>query len=409
MNSDQRCHGEPVIASMRGITVLPNVVMLLTPVDMSGNSAGQLYLKTLTSTAPSTKFIICRVPERGYLEFSSGAGLISRAWISLTSRIGGWQTLKVVLYARGQLARDTCYARDMHGRHDAESSWLTLSSPECILLAHELISAGVKLRVTVWDAPEHLLSSQHIWKGVSVWLLRKFSEVLKGATSVSVISTNMQERYRADFGIHSVVLRPVAVASAQARKPRKGSMLRIVFAGSLYAKVEWNAFLKALAGVKWRIAGKRVVVYFVGAFPLRGASLDRHVKKLGYLPADEAVAICRKCDIAYLPYWLTGTNSMVAATSFPSKLSLYLSCGLPVLNHGPQTSEVSRLMRDYEIGVSCHSLDVDEIAAALAALVRPVSVAGRMAAIDDFVHGELSPQSVGRQFLEFLTSREISK
>ena len=373
MNSDQRCHGEPVIASMRGITVLPNVVMLLTPVDMSGNSAGQLYLKTLTSTAPSTKFIICRVPERGYLEFSSGAGLISRAWISLTSRIGGWQTLKVVLYARGQLARDTCYARDMHGRHDAESSWLTLSSPECI------------------------------------WLLRKFSEVLKGATSVSVISTNMQERYRADFGIHSVVLRPVAVASAQARKPRKGSMLRIVFAGSLYAKVEWNAFLKALAGVKWRIAGKRVVVYFVGAFPLRGASLDRHVKKLGYLPADEAVAICRKCDIAYLPYWLTGTNSMVAATSFPSKLSLYLSCGLPVLNHGPQTSEVSRLMRDYEIGVSCHSLDVDEIAAALAALVRPVSVAGRMAAIDDFVHGELSPQSVGRQFLEFLTSREISK
>jgi glycosyltransferase involved in cell wall biosynthesis len=380
------------------------VVLLLTPVDMTKDAAGQLYLKALTSTAPSIRVITFRLPEGGYLEYSSGAGRISRTWTSLASRFGAWQTLKISLYARKQLIRDTQQAQELLRSHEAESCWITLSSPECILLAHELMKSGVKIRVTVWDAPEHVLSSQNICGAAAEGLLRRFAEVLRGAASVSVISANMQEHYKVLFDIEAVVIRPVSVPPERNKTPRKRRTLRLVFAGSLYAKVEWNALLKSLKALQWRIANRRVVIYFLGAFPLRGASWDRHVKQLGHLPAAEAAAICRKCDVAYLPYWLTGDNALVAATSFPSKLALYLSSGLPVLNHGPQTSEVTRIMRNYDIGVSCHSLAADNIAAALEALAHPTIGISTQQAICKLVQSELSPESVGRRFVEFMTS-----
>jgi hypothetical protein len=379
-------------------------VLLLTPVNMTKDGAGQLYLKAITSTAPSIRVITLRLPEGGYLEYSSGAGRITRAWTSLASRFGVWQTLKIWLYARKQLKRDTRRAQELLRSHEAGSGWITLSSPECILLAHELIKSGVKLRVTVWDAPEHLFSSQNIYCAAAEGLLRRFAEVLRSAASVSVISTNMQELYRSQFNIEAVVIRPVAIPPERNKTPLKRRTLRLVFAGSLYAKVEWNALMKSLKALHWRIANRRVVIYFLGTFPLRGASWDRHVKQLGHLPAAEAAAICRKCDVAYLPYWLTGDNALVAATSFPSKLALYLSSGLPVLNHGPQTSEVTRIMRDYDIGVSCHSLASSNISAALEALAQPANMIATQEAICKLVQNELSPESVGRRFVEFMTS-----
>lgn len=376
----------------------------MTPVDMTKDGAGQLYLKSIISTAPHVRVVNTRLPEGGYLEYASEAGRFSRALTSLASRIGAWQTLKVALYERKQLSRDMQRAQELLNSYEAESGWITLSSPECILLAHSLIKKGVKIRVTVWDAPEHLLSSQNIYRTTTKRLLNLFTEVLRGATSVSVISYNMQERYRSQLNITAVVIRPVSTLPREDQKTfTHRRTLRIVFAGSLYAKVEWNALLKSLAAQQWRIADQKVVIYFVGAFPLRGALLDRRVKRLGHLPTAAAAAICRKCDVAYLPYWLSGENALVAATSFPSKLAFYLGSGLPILNHGPKTSETTRIMHDFEIGVSCHSLDVDDIANALEALVRYKKLNGMQQAIRNLIVSELSAQSVGRHFVEFIS------
>ncbi len=376
----------------------------MSPVDMAKDGAGQLYLKGVISTAPYVRVVSTRLPEGGYLEYASTASRISRALTSLASRIGAWQTLKIALYERKQLSLDARRAKELLSSYEADSGWITLSSPESILLAHSLIKKGVKIRVTVWDAPEHILVSQNISRTTTERLMNLFTEVLRGAKSVSVISYNMQERYQSQLDITAIVIRPVAALLQEEKKTvSHRRTLRIVFAGSLYAKVEWNALLKSLAAQQWRIADRKVVVYYLGAFPLRGAHFDRRVKRLGQMPTAEAAALCRKCDVAYLPYWISSDNALVASTSFPSKLAFYISNGLPVFNHGPKTSETTRIMHDFEIGVSCHSLDVDKIAAALEVLARPEKLIDIQQEIRNLILNELSAQSVEKHFIEFIS------
>jgi hypothetical protein len=60
-------------------------------------------------------------------------------------------------------------------------------------------------------------------------------------------------------------------------------------------------------------------------------------------------------------------------------------------------------MNNYDIGVSCHSLGVDNIAAALEALVRPQKSIVMQQEIRNLILSELSAQSVGRHFDEFIS------
>jgi glycosyltransferase involved in cell wall biosynthesis len=376
----------------------------MSSLDMTNNGAGQLYLKAIISTAPSIQVINTRLPGGEHLEYSPEASRMSRVVSSLASRFGLWQSLKITLYERKQLLVDMIQAQELIKSHNAESVWIVLLSPECILLAHSLIKNGVKLRVTILDVPEYLFASRYVSRNIAKRLLNLFAEILRGAISVSVISAKMQDRYRKLYGIDTVVIRPISPIPIERRSTScKRRTLRIVFAGSLYAKDEWNALLESLTALQWKIADRNIVIYFLGAFPLYGAACSRRVKRLGYLPSAEAAAIARKCDVAYLPYWFSSTNALVSATSFPSKLGFYLASGLPVFNHGPNTSEVTSLMQDFNIGVSCHSLKVEDIATALERLVRLEQISATQHEIRDLVISEMSSQSVGRKFVEFIS------
>lgn len=391
-------------------SLTPKVILLLTPVDIGKESAAPIYLKALTSTTSSIRVVTNRLPQGGYLEYRPGANRLFRALTSLISRLGAWQTFKLALYERQQLNLDTQQAQQSLQKHSAESCWITLSSAECILLAHTLLKSNVKLRVTVLDSPEYLLSSKKISQKAIERMMCLFAEVLQGAVSVSVISTNMQERYRAQYKVEATVIRPVAsIPTDHQKTARRRRTLRLVFAGSLYAKTEWNALVKALSTRQWCIGDQRVVIYFLGAFPLRGVAHDRHVKQLGHRTASEAEAISKKCDVAYLPYWLSAKSNLVATTSFPSKLAAYASSGLPILNHGPQASEVTRIMRDHPIGVSCHSLVADDIMTALETLAKQTNLVAAQQAIRNLVLCELSATVVGQRFVEFMAKQKSTQ
>lgn len=381
----------------------PRVVLLLTPVDLTRESAGQLYLAALTSTVSHIRVISSRLPDGGYLEFTPSASAVSRAAASVVARLGFWQTMKLASYEKRKMPLDFRLALELLRKHNADSIWITLSSPASILLAYALIQAGIKVRATVWDAPEHLLASQRIYRNVSDRVMQCFADVLRRAEKVSVISTNMQMRYRDLFEVEAVVLRPIATEPKEnPRSGRRRGTLRLLFAGSLYAKDEWNALVRTLQELCWRINGRRVVLYYVGAFPLRGVVADRHVRRLGHRTSTDTMAIARRCDAAYLPYWLSGKSALVAATSFPSKLATYLSCGLPVLNHSPRTSETTRIMADHPIGASCDSLSGNDLRTALLILAGLTESEFTQIAIRGLVHSELSPELIGKRFTEFL-------
>jgi hypothetical protein len=379
------------------------VVLLLTPVDMTRTSAGQIYLSRLIAITPSVRVVWERLPTRGYLEYSSNASLLSRAITSLTSRLGAFQTFALSHYERGQLSIDARLGLDLAKHHSADSVWITVSSPQCILLALALTRYGLKLRVTIWDAPEYLLASQHISARTSKLLMGHFSEVMRAALSVSVISSNMQDRYRENCRNSPIVLRPLpATPLGRSRATQHRGSLRLLFAGSLYAKAEWNSLVAALEARSWRVSGRRVVIYFLGAFPLRGAASHRRVRRLGFQAPAAVGAIGNRCDIAYLPYWLSKDHALAAATSFPSKLSEYLSSQLPVLNHGPASSELTRVMKDHPIGVSCHTHSAHEIVSAIEQLATSEVREAASDAIKRLLATEFSPHTARERFGSFM-------
>ena len=63
------------------------------------------------------------------------------------------------------------------------------------------------------------------------------------------------------------------------------------------------------------------------------------------LPIDQFVA-------GYVPYWRDSKMVPFARSAFPSKLSLYLALGLPVLYHGPYEGSPSAYIKDHGLGSS---------------------------------------------------------
>lgn len=382
---------------------ITKTVLLLTTVDLKRDGAGEIYLRSLMATMQDIRFAIARLPDGGYLEYLPSASPLSRAMTSLTSRMGAWQIIKLIIYKYKKLNEDARQVKDLMLTNGADSCWIPVSSPEGILLANNLQKNGVKILITVLDTPEYLFKSKSLGNYVSDRMMTLFSELIRNANAVSVISNNMKERYQDLYRVKSTVIRPIASNSADKKQPaRHRKIFRLVFAGSLYAKKEWNALLKALVMMNWSIADRYIVIYYLGAFPLRGAVIEPNVIRLGHRPLMEATAIIQKCDAGYLPYWLTGSDALVATTSFPSKLSTYIGCGLPIFNHGPEATEVTNIMKDHPIGVSCHSLEANEIISSLSLLVKTADTDFRQVAITNLIRSELSVDNIKQQFTKFI-------
>jgi hypothetical protein len=243
--------------------------------------------------------------------------------------------------------------------------WVVLSSGPMITLAERLMHySQVPITSSILDDPEYFAKNQHIDPFTWRHMHAQFARILGRSRSVSVIGESMQSLYRDRYGIESIIMRH-GIEESHFQTWRKNGVdsqvIKIGFAGSLYAKKEWNAFLRMLDSVDGRIAGRDVRVLFIGRFPRTGVNNSRYVEILGPMSFESTLDSLRETDIAYLPYWFDRRHSITVRTSFPGKLSTYAACGIPVLYHGPSDSSVTPFLRDYPFGVCCHSLNEDAI------------------------------------------------
>lgn len=286
----------------------------------------------------------------------------------------------------------------------AESAWVTLSSPEVILVAAEMCRR-VPLRVTVWDAPEYLLEVEGIRGLRRQEVLAAFERVLAESKAISVVSGFMRnsyaERHEAPIWIirHGVS----AVGGFQPGHVERG-VVRLVFAGSMYARAEWNSFVQALEDAAWTVSGKRVELLFIGRIPRRGVRTGRGVRFVGELPFNECVKLVASCDAAYLPYWLSPEFRLAATYAFPGKFSKYLACGVPIFHHGPRYAEVSTLIDQYGIGVNCSSYSSEEIISSVGKLVDILGRPGVSAALRTAFEKEFSKEEMISRFHRFMGS-----
>lgn len=382
---------------------LANNVILVTTTNIDGHGIGALYIRDLMRSCPEVRVDIYNVKL-----FLMGWGGPHPPWVirvlrAIIFRIGVLQAFRLHIFKK---LRMNSVVKEISAKAqdaNAEFVWVIASSPEAIWLANKLLLLGYEVRVTIWDAPEYIANNLRLPRRETENLKKDFEWLMKRVRRGMVVSNSMQEEYFNKYGVECDLIRHGIDFDKPIEKAKKHEEVRIVFAGSLYSKLEWNGFVEALSAAGWEVNGKKVVVYHIGPFPAQGAIRHSEVVFLGEKNFGETMEIMGNMDIGYLPYWFSEKYEKIARTSFPGKMSAYAAAGLCVFHHGPEYTEVTGFLEKYPFGVACGSLKKEDVMFYLERLLSLMHEdACREARLAAF-NAELSSRSNALRFRNFLS------
>lgn len=335
----------------------PQPILLLTSASRHGNGIGTLFLQTLVEGVPE-------VPIHWHTErpFWLGQSLVRFGKLGVllraaSVRLGLWSALRLLLYRHFVLQRRVKQMENWVKVNQACTILLTASSPELIALGSQLAALGHDVRAIVWDAPEYLTANLRLGRAATDRVQRDFAVLMQGARAAAVISEGMKDRYEKMYGVPCLIMRHGTNAVPRTDRTHAKDALRIVFAGSLYSKQEWNAFVAALELADWKLAERDVRLIFIGNFPLTGATRSDRLECLPAVSHERALELMAEMDIGYLPYWFDDGHASIVRSSFPGKMTAYAAAGLAVFHHAPAYSTVNLFLNRYPFGISCESLE----------------------------------------------------
>lgn len=378
-------------------------ILLIASTDLQKDSVGKLFIESFVNIATEIDFT-AYVQRQFILSGKKfGSSAIGKLSLAVLSRIGFIQTFRIFIYKLFYLQDDVELILRKSNEIDAESIWITLSTIELILISNELIKKKKRVKITVWDAPEYLSNSIRLSSKSAKHVMQLFGEVIKNSSQVSVISDAMKREYLSFYGVTSNVIRHVIPQYPINEDKKNYKKIRIVFAGSLYSKNEWNSFITALEGVNWKINQKPVYLYFIGSFPRTGVKKSKRIIFMGVKTFEQTMQLMMRMNIGYLPYWLDQKFSIVARTSFPGKLSAYAASGLAIFHHGPEYAEASAFLNQYQFGLTCASLDRNEVINELSKLDIHSTSTKCVEARKNALQTELSVATMSKRFVEFIS------
>ncbi len=349
-------------------------VLLLVNSNPAGSGVGELFLREIGLAYPAGRLVrYSAVQRRELAGEATWLGFRSITRYVATARWPGLSSLREWLFAVATEDRMVEEIVALVADEKIDLVWAVLSNGPIIRVAERIARSRVVPMVsTVLDDPEYFGRNQMLDPLTRRYMMAQFSAVLGRTVRISVISESMRDYYQNRYGVQSIIMRhgidERLYIDWNSNRLSRG-IIKIGFAGSLYAKNEWNALLRAIDSKDGRIAGKEVRVYFIGRFPRIGAKISACVERLGPMSFESTLRTLGTMSMAYLPYWFDARNAMAARTSFPGKLSAYAASGLPVLYHGPRDSSAARFLGLYPFGVCCHSLDEPAIYEAIVRIV----------------------------------------
>ena len=286
--------------------------------------------------------------------------------------------------------------------------WVPLAGPTMINIAGALPKRlGIPMVTTVWDPPDYALP--HYWgiRGHALArIMNRFADAIGGSVRSAVASTEMKETYERRYGTPCVPMihgLPDSewMAPTGLRPPNEPFV--IGYAGSLYARREWDALIAALDSVQWRVSGRDAIVRVLASGIDVRVTGPARIEFLGWHSTSDAVKILSGCDVCYVPYWFDEAFQPGVELSFPNKVSLYLAAGRPILYHGPHRSTPTRFLERWPVGVACHSLEARAIGEALTTAASDADFHVRAAAtIPRALRDELGLHVFRRRFAEFI-------
>jgi hypothetical protein len=384
------------------IKVKDKKILLVASTDLNKDSVGKLFLESLIKFTVGVDVKAFTQPQFMLTWGKYFNSMVGNFLIAVLSRIGLLQTLRILIYKFFYLNKDVDKILLASEENETEIIWLTLSTIELILIANILVKTQKCIKVTVWDAPEYLSQSIRLYKKSTQQVMKAFEEVIKYSNKVSVISDAMENKYLNLYDVKSIVIRHVIPPCTLVVKKTHRHKIRIVFAGSLYSKTEWNNFIDALNAVKWIINKKPVFLYFIGRFPLTGVKSTKKIIFVGEKTFSDTMKLMTRMNIGYLPYWFAEKFSIVARTSFPGKLSAYAASGVAIFHHAPAYTEAANFLKLYPFGLTCSSLESDPIIQALSKLDHYANTEICDQARQSALQTELSTATMSKRFNDFL-------
>lgn len=237
---------------------------------------------------------------------------------------------------------------------------------QCQILSQigSLLDYGDATRISfMWDHPSWWAKSHGLSDISSQKFVREWTSLQEHAHVRLLPSERARELFTELPGTRSEVLYPHLESPPRTirnsfNRSSKQAKIRVAFAGQLYAKPEFLRFVKFLETAKWRGATGSIELHVFGSDPeIEHPDVHYH----GWKPARNLVSDLAEMDVALLPYPSEDFMKVVARTSFPSKLSLYLSAGLPIIFVGPADSAAYSFIRQHGIGIRLEEILDDDL------------------------------------------------
>lgn len=362
--------------------------LLLTPTPPGQGSVGEHFLRRLVQCFPHES-IVCYAPwsisyavpvfseELDWLPLQSRKlpteHYVSKsrkpwldAWASYINRPKHWAALTDHINE----------AVEFGSKHNVKIVLAVMASPSTIKMARRVAEQlNAELVPLIWDPIQTTM--EHL--GFDIFsqrnVLRELDQILSSVKRCGVASESMSTEMRLKYGLDcSVMIRPVELdlLREQGTSGNNDYEFVIVFSGSGYAKAEIKSLVNTLSYLDWQIGGRQIVLKLLGNYielPVSIPGKRAKLEFLGYRPLSETIEIVSQAHVAYLPYWFDPKFRISVQNCFPDKMGTYITAGAPVLFHGPADSTPARFLERYPVGISCHSLQTEEIAQSLKQLL----------------------------------------
>ena len=393
-------------------------LLIVSPVAPVPEGVGGVYLRDLCLMYPADRLSFAILPGIGTGAWPAPLDKVPRITLDLVPERGfnKWgrrvqETTRPLFdsyVAARHLPRLTSQVDAFAATVQPDMVWIPLAGPTMINVAERIGEhLGIPMLTTVWDAPDYVLP--HYWgiHGSALSrLMDRFGTAIRASVRTAVASPEMGEAYESRYGAHCVPMihglpESQWLPPTGMRPPNEPFV--IGYAGSLYARREWDALMDALASVGWKVGGRDVVVRVLASSLDVRATGPARIEFLGWHSTSDAVRILAGCDICYVPYWFDPACKPGVELSFPNKVSLYLAAGRPILYHGPRQSTPTRFLERRRVGLPVHSLDPAEIVGALTSAATDRGFHKRAASeIPDALREELGAHVFRQRFAEFV-------
>lgn len=392
--------------------------LLLTPTRPGQGSVAELFLRDFCMMFPQDQ-LVCFAATGGGYEFGMRSPELD--WLPMTvgELPNEWAGENQVLYSKAgrlkshlKLRRIKIECDRLANRvaeyvrtHDVESIIACVAGPATIYLA-KAVAEKTKLPIIpiIWDPVDYVATNRGFHKSIVDTLMKDFAALMRMSERCGVASFGMKDHIEATYGLKSSVM--ISPVTLQEPPASERDDIRIVFAGSQYAKIELQCLIHALNHLQWNVKGRKISLWLLGHYfdiPLHTGGQKADIRFLGFWADADVKQLLSQADIGYVPYWFDTKFTPCVKQCFPNKVSLYMSTGLRVLFHGPADSTVNHFMQRFPVGVSCNTLDVGLIAQAIERVaidpdVMAIAKDARLRAVEE----ELGVLPARRRFAELI-------